>query len=198
VLVSHLHYDHFDPRSLRMLDRSAALVLPRGTGRAGRRLGFSNVIELAAGETVTVAGLEVSATHADHGRGRLPGGRVRPIGFTIAGDQRVYFAGDTDLFDGMQALGRLDLALLPVSGWGPRLGPGHLDPEHAAEALARLKPRVAVPIHWGTIYRIGLRRVREKPVDEPPHALARAAALRAPAVDVRVLRPAESTVIDPG
>ena len=46
-----------------------------------------------------------------------------------AGGRRVYFAGDTDLFDEMDELaGRIDVALLPIAGWGPRLGPGHLNP----------------------------------------------------------------------
>ena len=46
--------------------------------------------------------------------------------------------------------GSIDLALLPVWGWGPTLGPGHLDPARAATAAALIAPRVAVPIHWGT------------------------------------------------
>ena len=79
-----------------------------------------------------------------------------------AGDGcRVYFAGDTDLFPGMEeAIGPTDLSLLPVWGWGPTLGEGHLDPRAAAEAARRLRPRVAVPIHWGTFFPMGLKRMR--------------------------------------
>ena len=75
-----------------------------------------------------------------------------------AGELLVYAAGDTDLFDGMAALPRPDVALLPVWGWGSTLGPGHLDPARAAEAVARLAPRVAVPVHWGTLALVGLLR----------------------------------------
>mgnify|MGYP003942199099 CR=1 FL=1 len=51
----------------------------------------------------------------------------------------------------MRGLGApLDLALLPVWGWGPRLGSGHLDPARAVDAVARLRPRVAIPMHWGS------------------------------------------------
>src|SRR3972149_1333552 len=57
--------------------------------------------------------------------------------------RRVYFAGDTDLFPGMADLGELDVALLPIWGWGPRLGPGHLDPYRAAAALRLPPPRPA-------------------------------------------------------
>jgi hypothetical protein len=72
---------------------------------------------------------------------------------------RVYASGDTDLFDGMSALGPLDVALLPVWGWGPTLGPGHLDPARAALAVERLRPRVAVPVHWGSLALTGLTGV---------------------------------------
>jgi L-ascorbate metabolism protein UlaG (beta-lactamase superfamily) len=124
--------------------------------------------------------------------------RAQAIGFEIAGTQRAYFAGDTDVFPAMGELrGGLDVALLPVAGWGPRLGPGHLDPQRAAEALTLMEPRVAVPIHWGTLYRIGLRRSHRKLLDEAPQAFARAAGRLAPSVDVRILRPGEATVVAP-
>ena len=70
----------------------------------------------------------------------------------MTGSAGVYFAGDTDLFEEMSALaGSVDLALLPVAGWGPTPGPGHLDPARAVQAAARITPRVVVPIHWGTL-----------------------------------------------
>jgi L-ascorbate metabolism protein UlaG (beta-lactamase superfamily) len=107
----------------------------------------------------------------------------------------VYFAGDTDLFDGMADLGPLDVALLPVWGWGPSLGPGHMDPETAARAAALLRPRVAVPIHWGTYLQVGLRR-RESLLTEPPELFAAHCADLAPGVTVRVLQPGGTLPLD--
>jgi L-ascorbate metabolism protein UlaG (beta-lactamase superfamily) len=197
VLVSHMHPDHFDPASLRMLDRAAHLIVPRGGLRMGTRLGFGRVTELAVGESSTIAGIEVTAIWADHRRGRLLDRGSEAIGFTLAGTQHVYFAGDTDLFPGMRELaGKLDVALLPVGGWGPRLGPGHLDPGHAAESLELLEPRVAVPIHWGTLHRIGLRRSLRSLMNEAPREFAREAAKRAPTVDVRILEPGTATTVE--
>jgi L-ascorbate metabolism protein UlaG (beta-lactamase superfamily) len=101
----------------------------------------------------------------------------------------VYFPGDTGLYAGMASLApALDVALLPIWGWGPSLGSGHLDPRAAAEAAALLRPRIAVPIHWGTYYPVQATR-RERPafLSEPPREFARAAAELAPDVDVRVL-----------
>jgi L-ascorbate metabolism protein UlaG (beta-lactamase superfamily) len=155
------------------------------------------VTELAVGETLAAGGIQVAATHAEHRPGRLFDKRSEAIGYTLAGSQRVYFAGDTDLFTGMRDLGgNLDVALLPVWGWGPQLGPGHLDPKKAAQSLELLEPRVAVPIHWGTLYRIGLRRSRREPIGGPPAAFVREAARLARSVDVRVLEPGEATTVE--
>ena len=69
----------------------------------------------------------------------------------------VWFAGDTSLYDEMVDLptlagGRVDVALLPIAGWGPRLSPGHMGPAEAVEACLRVRPRAVLPIHHGTLY----------------------------------------------
>lgn len=196
ILISHLHGDHYDTRSLRLLERSTPIVVPRGAGRLARSGGFSEVIEVEAGDEVELAGARVRAVPADHDDRRWPRGgpRAAPLGFVVEGESRVYFAGDTDVFPEMKEIGAsgLDVALLPVWGWGPTLGPGHMDPEHAARAVALLRPRIALPIHWGTLYPVALHRMRPDPLTDPPHEFARCAALVAPGVDVRILPPGET------
>ena len=197
VLISHIHHDHLDPPSLRMLGRIGTLVLPRGARRLLRRVEPGRVEEVVEGDSVSVAGLEVRATHADHRPGRVLHRGPASMGFVITGTKRLYFAGDTDLFPGMQDLaGGLDVAFLPIAGWGAKLGSGHLDPARAAEALKLLEPRVAIPIHWGTFYVMGPRRPRPEALAAPALAFAREAKRRAPDVDVRVLAPGKSTVVD--
>jgi L-ascorbate metabolism protein UlaG (beta-lactamase superfamily) len=199
VLISHLHHDHVDLPSLRGVGTQTPIIAPPGAGRFLERRGFAAVTELAPGESATVAGVEITAVEARHGGGRgLLSGRSEAIGFELSGTSRVYFAGDTDLFDGMRALaGGLDLALLPVWGWGPRLGPGHLDPERAARAAAMLSPRIVVPIHWGTLFPLGLSRVGRRHLSDPPLAFERRCRELAPQVDVRVLAPGEATSLSP-
>jgi len=196
VLLSHLHMDHSDRRSLRRLDGQIPVLGPPGSGAFLRRAGFESVTELAPGESETVAGLRVEATPAEHRGPRYPFSRndVHAVGFRIAGRRRVYFAGDTDLFDEMKDLaGDLDLALLPVWGWGTSVGAGHLDPERAAKAAVLLRPRIVVPIHWGTFFPVGLARWRPEFLRDPPYRFARRVAELAPGVEVRVLGPGEST-----
>ena len=154
VLISHLHYDHLDVPSLRMLPVGTRFVAPVGSASFLERRGFHEVVELEEGEGVSVGGLRVAAVPAHHRRGGRPGaGKVGALGYVIEGDVRVYFAGDTALFDEMAAIGdRLDVALLPVWGWGPKLGPGHLDPVTAAESLRMLRPRMAIPDPLGHLH----------------------------------------------
>jgi L-ascorbate metabolism protein UlaG (beta-lactamase superfamily) len=187
VLVSHAHWDHLDLPSLVQLGRDVPIVCPRGTGGLLRRRQFGQVTELEPGGEVRIGTLTITATPAEHDSRRLLGDKGPALGYVVEGSRRIYFAGDTGLFPGMAGLGPLDAALLPVAGWGRKLGPAHLDPRGAAEALRLLRPRLAVPIHWGT-YAIGGRHAARGPADE----FARRAGELAPEVDVRVLAPGES------
>jgi L-ascorbate metabolism protein UlaG (beta-lactamase superfamily) len=82
-----------------------------------------------------------------------------------------------------------------VWGWGPKLGPGHLDPERAARAAALLAPRAAIPIHWGT-YAAPNAWWRDDP-ELPAREFARHVAIHAPAVAVRILSPGHSAPLRP-
>ena len=126
VLISHLHWDHLDVPSLRDLGRDTAIIVPAGAGPWLRGVGFRDVRELAVGGETSVGGVVVRGVPAVHSGYRPPlGPTAPPLGFVVRGSRTVYFAGDTDLFDGMGQLGEpIDLALLPVWGWGPRLGTG--------------------------------------------------------------------------
>lgn len=192
VLISHAHWDHLDLRSLAKVGRTVPLIVPRGMKRFLRGQGFAEVIEVVAGDEVPVGGVSVRATPAVHAGSRWPYVRATALGFAVTGSRRVFFAGDTELFPELDGLvPNLDVALLPIWGWGPSLGRGqHLDPESAAEALTLLRPRIAVPIHWGTFAPIHTRQTEF--LRTPPEAFKRAAHRLAPEVDVRVLRPGES------
>ena len=198
VLISHLHGDHLDLPSLRSVGGDVPLIVPRGAGAWLGRSGFERVVELAAGETTEVGEIEVAAVQAHHQprRWTLAGRKAQPIGFEVRGERRVYFAGDTDLFPEMDEMaGTIDIALLPVWGWGTSLGTGHLDPRRAAEAAARIRPRIAVPIHWGTLFPIGRARTHGHLLHDPPREFAAQVAEVAPDVEVRLLEPGESLAL---
>ena len=193
ALISHTHFDHFDLQSLRLLDKKAALIVPEGLEETLRAKGFERVQELCPGQRAAVPSVEVLGAPARHSVARLfPGPSADCLGFIVRGSRCVYFPGDTGLFPEMADLADdIDLALLPVWGWGPNLRGLHLNPREAAEALALLRPRAVVPIHWGTFAPAGMAWMRPRFLTQPPLEFARHAAELAPGVEVHILAQGE-------
>ncbi|MCB8985694.1 MAG: MBL fold metallo-hydrolase [Ardenticatenaceae bacterium] len=189
VLISHLHWDHLDWPSLRRLGHNTRILAPRGSAAYFAGRGFKNVEELQNGEETRVGGVAVRATQAVHDGRRYPKGPFAdPVGYLVNSHHSIYFAGDTDLFPAMSHLAdNLDVALLPVWGWGPTLGTGHLTPDRAAQALTMLRPQIAIPIHWGALHPIGMGMLKPAFLTQPPVAFARHAARLAPEVNTCIL-----------
>jgi L-ascorbate metabolism protein UlaG (beta-lactamase superfamily) len=215
VLISHMHQDHLDLPSLRQLGHNVPLLVPRRAGRFLTRRGFRNVHELRPGQAIAVSEsaatgeaadrlaatgedeVLVRATLANHTGFRPPFGPFGGcLGFIVEGSARIYFAGDTDLFPEMDALGPIDVALLPVAGWGPTLGPGHMNAHRAAQALRLIRPKIAIPIHWGSFAPVGMHFHPWQFLVRPPLEFQEHASRLAPEVDVRILEPGESLDLD--
>jgi L-ascorbate metabolism protein UlaG (beta-lactamase superfamily) len=216
VLISHLHHDHLDFASLRRLGSDTPLIVPAGAGPWLADHGFAEATELKAGEVASVGALTVTAVEAHHDARRPGGPHAEPVGYVVRsppsradeppaakpGEGRhthpargVYFAGDTALYPGMASLAPLDVALVPVAGWGPKLGAGHMGPQDAAKAVALMRPKLAIPVHWGTLLPIGMGRSRHKQLYEPPQLFAEEVAQLAPGVEVRIVDPGQETVL---
>lgn len=184
VLLSHLHDDHCDLRSIRRLD-APVVIAPPGAGRWLTDRGVRGVAELHPGTSLAIGPVLVHAVRARHiGRRRPWGPPARAVGHVVTGTASAWLAGDTSLHDGMRSVSEIagppgpDVAVLPVWGWGPRLGPGHMNPAQAAEAALLVRARYAVPVHWGTLYPVGMRPVmRRRLVDPGPEFAAAVAAL---------------------
>ena len=155
VLLSHLHHDHAELRSLRLMPGVPVLT---GSGNA-RWLRKHDVQGMGAEEWTDVGDAQVRLVPALHHSRPMPhrpneahGHLVRSRTTTLwaAGDTSLY-AGMADL-PGLAGVGRLDVVLVPIGGWGPRLSEGHMGPAEAAEACARTKARYALPVHWGTLH----------------------------------------------
>jgi L-ascorbate metabolism protein UlaG (beta-lactamase superfamily) len=178
VLLSHAHLDHLHLPSLRRIHPKTPMVTPVGTGRLLTAAGFDDVTEVRIGDVVELgaSGVTAEVVPAAHKHGRGPHSRVsaQPVGYVVSGDgHRVYFPGDTDLFDEMAGLDDIDVALLPIWGWGSSLGTGHLDPTRAASAAGLIRPRMVVPIHWGTYAPEDGRRSLPGWFDSPPEQFER-------------------------
>ena len=198
VLLSHVHLDHLHVPSLKRLRPTARVLTPRGSGRLLRRAGFTNVTEVDVGDTVMHDDIRLRVVPAAHKHGRGPHSRVtaRPVGYVVEGDgTSVYFPGDTDLFGGMASLDDIDVALLPIWGWGSSLGVGHLDPTRAATATGLIRPGIVVPIHWGTYAPEDGRRQLPSWFETPPDLFATALDDADLSNHLHLLQPGESVTV---
>ncbi len=193
VLVSHAHHDHLDVPSLRALPGSPPVFGPEPVAGPVRKAGLQPRV-LAHGATAEFGSVAVEVTDAEHDGRRwpLPGRNRDAFGFVLrggGGEGSVYFAGDTGLNAGFSSIGPVTVALLPVAGWGPKLGPGHMGPDEAAEVARIIDPDVAIPIHWGTYERLMMK------VDDrhaPAREFAEHVAELAPRTRVEILQPGEA------
>lgn len=195
VLVSHAHVDHLHIPSLRRVGRDTPIVVPEGTAAWLRRRGFTTVSEVDVGQWLEVGPLVVRAVPAEHQAGRGPHSRLdaKPVGYVVSdGTTSVYFPGDTDLSPDMAELAGVDVALLPIWGWGPNLGEGHLDPERAVTAVEHLDPGLVIPIHWGTYSPVRAGSTPPSWLDRPAERFGDLMATSPVADRLRLLLPGDS------
>jgi L-ascorbate metabolism protein UlaG (beta-lactamase superfamily) len=162
VLVSHLHSDHLHLPSLSRIDPQVPIVVPRGARHLMRRLASRTVVEAVPGDRLRLAGLDIEVLSAHHDGRRHPMSRrsAPALGFRVeAAGESFWYPGDTGIHPAMDDVAAVDLAIVPIGGWGPTLGEDHMGPETAAEAVARVGARWAVPVHYGTFWPVGLKRM---------------------------------------
>jgi L-ascorbate metabolism protein UlaG (beta-lactamase superfamily) len=155
VLLSHLHHDHAELRSLRLMPGVPVLTSERNA-RWLRKQGISG----RGAENWTDAGtVQVRLVRAVHHGRPMPHRPNDANGHLVrSGTTTLWVAGDTSLYAGMGQLRdladveRLDVVLVPIGGWGPRLSANHMGPAEAAEACALTRARYALPVHWGTLH----------------------------------------------
>lgn len=162
IVISHADHDHFDMASLRRLARrnpDATVYVPLATGPLARRAGFTDVREMDWYQRSRRGSVTVEAVPAIHGVRRPPYKRNTMLwaGWILqAGDDRLYFAGDTGFGSVFEQIrersGAVDVALVPIGAWSPRWfqAPFHVAPEEAVDVAAIMGARTAIGIHWGT------------------------------------------------
>ncbi len=150
ILVTHDHFDHLGSDIPDLVRATGAVVIAQPElANVLQQSGVSqeNIIfgmGMNIGGQVEVGGIRIIMTQAVHSSTA-----GSPVGYIVVLEdgKAVYHAGDTGVFADMEILGRLyniDLALLPIGGVFV------MDPAQAAFSLTLLKPKKALPIHYGT------------------------------------------------
>jgi L-ascorbate metabolism protein UlaG (beta-lactamase superfamily) len=149
VLITHDHYDHFSPADVKQLSGRHTKIV--GPARVTEQV-KGPVISVAPGEEVEIDGIDIVAVAAyNTNKLNSDGKPFHPkeaggVGYVVTGGGRkIYHAGDTDVIPEMDQATGVDVALLPVSGTYV------MTAIEAVEAARRIGPKLAIPMHWGTI-----------------------------------------------
>jgi len=141
ILITHEHFDHLDASAIGAVATDDTVIVANALCSAqlkGKVKG--NIVAVREGDAVTEKGIEIRAVAGYNGH--------HPRGFNVGfvfrvGDQTVFHAGDTDRVPEMASLGDIDVALLPIGGTYT------MTEAEAAEAVRIIRPRVAIPMHYG-------------------------------------------------
>lgn len=175
VLVSHAHHDHMHRKSLKTLQSSHGVVVPRGSASLVKRLDFSRVHEMQVWDELDFEGMEVIHTPALHWGARFLHDTHRDYGGYIvrAAGRSVYHCGDSAYFPGFAEIGKrheIDIALMPIGAYDAPSGRDvHMNPEEAVQAFLELGAKYLIPMHYGT-FPLG-----NEPVHEPVERLLKEA-----------------------
>ncbi|QUQ64200.1 MBL fold metallo-hydrolase [Kutzneria sp. CA-103260] len=162
VVISHDHYDHLDTATIRRIAvrwPRIRFVVPLGVGAhlARWRIPAARVDEVDWTESVTVAGLTLTATAARHFSGRVRPGSNGTLwaGWVVAGAaHRVFYTGDSGYFDGYREIGQqhgpFDVTLVQIGAYSHLWPDVHMTPEEGVAAHRALRGELLIPVHWGT------------------------------------------------
>jgi L-ascorbate 6-phosphate lactonase len=152
AVASHWHQDHLDPVTSKALHRANADCMfvgpPANVDRLVTwwRIPANRTATLRRGETVSIPPFTIRGCHARH---EVPGWVCEDaISILIeAGGRRIYHSGDTEydpLLRNASAFGPIDVGLFAINGTG-----GNMNAYEAAVLAFQLKPRLAIPMHYG-------------------------------------------------
>ena len=148
ILVTHDHYDHFSPEDIRKAARKdAVLVIPASLKETALQAGFpeARILTMGPWENRTVLGVSVETVPAYNLGKPFHRPEKRWLGYVVTlGGIRYYVAGDTDENEDNRRV-RCDVALVPVGGTYT------MTADEAAVFVNHLKPKAAVPTHYGDI-----------------------------------------------
>lgn len=180
ILVTHDHFDHIgDTIKLAKKTDSKVVSVVETAEKFKKELGEDKVVGMNIGGSVDIKGVKITMTQAEH-----TSETGTATGFIVGTEKgnTIYHAGDTGIFSSMELFGDLyniDVALIPTGSHFT------MDPLQAAHSLKLLKPKVAIPMHYGTF---PLLVQDAKEFEEKAKELA-------PDTEIKVLKPGEEYFI---
>jgi L-ascorbate metabolism protein UlaG (beta-lactamase superfamily) len=142
ILITHEHYDHCSPDDIKKLQGPNTVIVTPADCAAKLK---GNIKIVKPGDTIDVFGIKIEVVPSYNTNKQFHTKEKGWVGYilTVSGE-RIYLAGDTDYIPEMASF-RADIALLPVSGTYV------MTADEAVKAALEIKPRIAIPMHYGSI-----------------------------------------------
>lgn len=156
ILITHGHYDHCSIEDLQKIVKPETVIVATADclSKFSGKIEVRDVKLVEPGQKLDIAGLKIEAVPAYNLKKQFHPKANNWVGYVLeVKGKRIYHAGDTDLIPEMKKI-KADVALLPIGGTYT------MAPEEAAEAANTINPKLAIPVHFGTI--IGTKADAEK------------------------------------
>lgn len=148
ILVTHEHFDHCSPDDIKQIVQPSTVIVTVPGNKAKLSPFAGEIAEIRfvkPGDTLTIQGIGIEVIPAYNVDKSFHPKSNEWVGFIVEVEgEKIYHSGDTDLIPEMGSVS-CDIALLPVSGTYV------MTAEEAAKAAAQIKPKIAVPMHYGDI-----------------------------------------------
>ncbi|MFO7889381.1 MAG: MBL fold metallo-hydrolase [bacterium] len=142
ILITHDHYDHLSLQDIKKIQKEETVIVIPSVAIEGVS---GNVKEISPGDSITVKGINITAVPAYNIKKKFHPKKKNYVGYIVTINNISYYhSGDTDRIPEMKDL-NVDVAFLPVGGTYT------MDAKQAAKATEDIKPKVAVPLHYGSV-----------------------------------------------
>lgn len=148
IFITHNHYDHFSEEDIKKVkNNETIIVITEDLYTNTLKLGFNaiNIIIVKPNNTYQVEGIKFSTIPAYNTNKTFHPKECEWVGYIIELENtRYYICGDTDITEENKKV-KCDVAFIPVGGTYT------MDFKEAAYLINEIKPKIAVPIHYGSI-----------------------------------------------
>jgi L-ascorbate metabolism protein UlaG (beta-lactamase superfamily) len=149
IIITHNHPDHLSLADIKKITHRNTLIIC--TQASADKLRAYNMKTVKPGDEFTLGVIKCGAVSAYNKNKLFHQKKDGNAGFIIEiSGARTYFGGDTDFIPEMKNMKNIDIAIVPVGGFYT------MEANEAAEAIQAIKPKIAVPMHFG--YQIGAKK----------------------------------------
>ena len=151
IFITHEHHDHCSPEDVAKIQREDTVVVAAENCRGMLE---GDVRYVKAGDTVAIGELSIEVIPAYNVGKKFHPREAGGVGYVLTVDgTTIYHAGDSDPIPEMEGL-EVDIAMLPVSGVYVATA------DEAVEAANKIRPKLVIPMHYGSI--VGSRADAER------------------------------------